>query len=420
MHHIGSHHLLHRQFVGRHRSGGLLLAGVLRVMGQSMLLIFLLIYLFGLGFSPLAIIAYGLVFSLASLALNYWAIGWLISTWGPRKTIALSNASLILLALGLSGLSASLVEVYLLAVLHALAIESYLLSQHVYLAATTTKGQGGGRQVSRQFSAEPIGGLLGSLLAGLTAWIWSPAVTSLLAGLILVVGGVLAFVHHDESGQAHHHYDRRKIWSIYRQLSRDWRDPVLAAGVVGFNFVYQIWALYLGVFFLAAASDSSGYFILGATSFGGALVGLWATSSVGRRLERGQSAGLIRSATIGEALLGVGRLSLAVISQAAGMFVYGAVALAEWWTFEARNIAVYRRSYQLSSRFAKHKVEYSIGIENLGLFFQALLFGLACLISLALSFEATLLVSMAGGIALVSLLFLLLAPKQLSARPASD
>ena len=136
--HIGAHHL-HHHFVHQKVGSGIWFAGVLRFMAQSMLLVFLLIYLFDLGFSPLVILSYGVVFNLVTLFINHWLVGYLISLLGPRKMIAISNVVLILFAFGLYSLSLNLAHLYLLAAVQALAFESYFLSQHVYLAASLAK-----------------------------------------------------------------------------------------------------------------------------------------------------------------------------------------------------------------------------------------------------------------------------------------
>ncbi len=112
---VSSHHF-HRQFFHHRVGSSLWLAGVLRFMAQSMLLVFLLVYLFDLGFAPSIVFSYGVVFHLASLAWNHWVIGQLISALGPRKTIAISNVVLVLFAFGLYSLPLSLIYLYPLAI----------------------------------------------------------------------------------------------------------------------------------------------------------------------------------------------------------------------------------------------------------------------------------------------------------------
>ena len=163
-------------------------------MGQSMLLFFLLVYLFSVGFSPPAIFGYGIALNLASLVLNHWVIGSVISLIGPRKSIALGNVALIAFAFGLYALPVSLIYLYGLAVVQALAIELYALGQHAYLIAKTSKSTTGGKQVGGQLAAEPIGGgMLGPLSAGLVAWLWSAQAVNFVAGVVLVASAVLAF-----------------------------------------------------------------------------------------------------------------------------------------------------------------------------------------------------------------------------------
>lgn len=412
--HIGGHHL-HHHFVHQRVGSGIWLAGVLRFMAQSMLLVFLLIYLYDLGFSPLAILSYGVVFNLITLFINHWLVGFLISLLGPRKVIAVSNVVLILFAFGLYSLSLSLAHLYLLAAIQALAFESYFLSQHVYLSATAAAGKSG-KKVGRQFSAEPVGYLLGPLIGGLIAWLWSPQITNLVAGLILIVSASLAFISHDSSVEARHYYSHHKIWRIYRHLIRDWRNPLMVAGAISFDFVYQLWTLYIGVFLLAAASSSSGYGILGLFSFVGALFGFIIARFVGQRADKGQERRLLRGAVVSQFIDGINRMVVTLVTYGVGMVFYGLVSFLAWMPYEARNVSIYRRAYQKSADFADARVEYQVCLENIGTVCRLLLFSLACLLSLFLSFESTLIVSIAS-LFLINLVFLL-PPASPRPRPA--
>ena len=401
--HIGAHHL-HHHFVSQRVGSGIWFAGVLRFTAQSMLLVFLLIYLFDLGFSPLAILSYGVVFNLVTLFINHWLIGWLISAFGPRKVIAISNAVLILFAFGLYSLTLSLAHLYLLAAVQALAFESYFLSQHVYLAATAAAGKSG-KKVGRQFSSEPIGSLLGPLIGGSVAWIWSPQLTNLVAALILIAGGLVAFISHDTSVKIRHHYSHRKIWQIYRQLIRDWRNPVMVAGAMSFDFVYQIWTLYIGVFLLAAVESNSGYGILGLFAFAGSLFGILVANWVGKRSDKSRDRRFLRGSFGGQFLEGVSRTVVILATQVVGMIFYGLVSFLAWVPYELRNISIYRQAYQKSSQFPDAKVEYSVCLENFGTVCRLLLFSVACLLSLFLSFKMTLVVCIAS-LFLINFIFL--------------
>ncbi len=402
--HIGAHHL-HHHFVHQRVGSGIWFAGVLRFTAQSMLLVFLLIYLFDLGFSPTVILSYGVVFNLVTLFINHWVVGWLIAVFGPRKVIAISNVILILFAFGLYSLTLSLAHLYLLAAIQALAFESYFLSQHVYLAATAAAGKSG-KKVGRQFSTEPVGYLLGPLIGGLIAWFWSPQLTNLAAGLILVASGLLAFISHDTSIRARHHYSHHKIWQIYRQLIRDWRNPVMVGGAISFDFVCQLWALYIGVFLLAAVESNSGYGILGLFTFAGSLFGILVANWVGKRADRGQERRLLRESVISQFVDGGSRMIVVLTTQVAGMIFYGLVSFLSWLPYEMRNISIYRRAYQKSAQFPDAKIEYLVCLENFGTVCRLLLFSLACLLSLFLSFKLTLIVSVAS-LFIINFIFLL-------------
>ena len=396
---------LHRHW-GHHPLGsGLWFAGILRFVGQTMLLFFLLIYFFGLGFSPVAVLSYGLAFNLFSLVLNHWVIGRVISSIGPHRMIALSNIGLILFAFGLYNLPVDLVFLYALAALQALSFESYYLSQHVYLAATTAKADTG-KKVARQFSTEPIGVLLGPLIAGLVAWLWSAQAVSFVAGIILVAGGVLAFVFHDKSVDSRHHYSYSKIWQIYRQMIKKWRNPLMIGGVISFDFVSQITVLYIGVFVLAAVESSSGYGVMGLFSFFGSIFGIWVAAWVGRQADKGSERKLLKQSFIGEVFAGLCRIALSLPSRLANLIALGTVSFLGWLPWESRSISVYRRAYKLSDEFGGSGVEYAVCLENFGTLCRVVLFGLACLLSLVVEFKTTLILCFSMGF-VINFIFLI-------------
>ena len=386
-----SHHLRHH--LPQHRvSSSLWLATALRFMGQSMLLFFLLLYLFTVGFSPPAIFGYGIALNLASLVLNHWVIGYVISLIGPRKTIALGNIALIAFAFGLYALPVSLVYLYALAVVQALATESYFLGQHAYLVAKTSNSKSGGRQVGGQMSAEPAGFMVGPLAAGLIAWLWSAQAVNFVAGAVLVASALLAFFFHDKSVKDKHRYSHHRIWQIYRQLIKDWRSSLMAAAAGGFTAIYEFFSLYRALFILLVLESSSNYGLLGLFAFFGSLAGLIATLRVGRRADDDQGKNSLRRSAVWESVSNLGRM---VISLFPGWVRLGFVAvypLFAWGTYEARNVPVYKRAYQESEQFADAKVEYSVCLENTGALLRLLLYGVACLLSLVFSLSTTLLI----------------------------
>lgn len=403
--HIGIHRLRHHHRNHHPVGSSIWFAGVLRFAGQSMLLFLLLIYLFGLGFSPAAVLGYGVAFNLFALILNHWVVGYAISAIGPHKMIALSNVGLIAFAFGLYALPVNLVYLYALAGLQALSFESYFLSQHVYLSETATKGNTG-KQVGHQFSVEPIGTMIGPLTGGLVAWIWSAQAVNFVAGFILIASGVLAFIFHDRAVESKHHYSHPKIWQIYRQLLQKWRNPLMICGAISFDFIYQIFTLYVGVFVLVALESSSGYGIMGAMSFFGALLAIWITTRVGRQADKGYENKLLKQSVITESLSGLARMALSLLSQLGSLIVLGLLSFLAWFPYEARNVAIYRRAYKLSDQFPDSKVEYSVCLENLGTLCRLLLFSLACLLSLLVAFEATLLICV-GLLFAINLVFLI-------------
>ena len=260
--------------------------------------------------------------------------------------------------------------------------------------------------------------MLGPLTGGLIAWLWSPQIVNLTAGLILVVSASLAFISHDTSVEARHHYSHHKIWQIYRQLIRDWRNPLMVAGAISFDSIYQLWTLYIGVFLLAAAESSSGYGILGLFSFVGSIFGVLTARWVGKWADRGRERHLLRGSVVSQLVDGVSRMIVPLVTQLAGMVFYGLVSFLGWLPYELRNISIYRRAYQKSSQFPDARVEYSVCLENLGTVCRLLLFSLACLLSLFLSFKLTLIVSVAS-LFLINLIFLL-PPIPSQTRPVSS
>ncbi len=256
------------------------------------------------------------------------------------------------------------------------------------------------------FSAQPVGFLLGALTGGLVAWLWSPQANNLAAGLILIIGGLVAFIYHDPSVKSRHRYSRRQVRQIYRQFARDWRNPLMVAGAAFFQSIYNLWMFYIGIFLLSAAESGSGYGLLGIFAFVGALFGVLAATRVGKQLDRGQEHRLIHRAVIGETVIHVGGMAIAFVPWAGGMILHGLTTLAGWIPYEARNIAIYRRAYQGPARFSDASAEYAVCLANTGIICQLLLFSLASIAALFWSLESTLLVCLASAF-IVNLVFLL-------------
>lgn len=401
---IGSHRLRHCRI--HHKPGSSLwFTGILRFTAQSMLLFFLLIYFFSLGFSPVAVFSYGLAFNVFSLIFNHWVIGYLIAVIGPHRMIALSNIGLIVFAFALYSFPAGLVFLYLLAALQALSYESYFLSQHVYLAATAT-GTDAGYEVGHQFSVEPMGTLIGPLLGGLVAWLWSVQAVNFVAGFILVASGILAFVFHDKTVNSRRYYSHSKIWQIYRWTVKNWRNPLMIGGVISFDFIYQTGILFIGVFVLTALESSSGYGLMGLFSFLGSCFGIWAAGWVGRQVDKGREIKILRQSVIWEAFSNFLRIVIGFLSHLGNIIALGLLFTLSWLPSEARSVSAYRRAYKQSDQFPDSRVEYSVCLENIGTFCRLILFGIACLLALVFDFRTTLLICLGLGF-VINLIFLM-------------
>ena len=102
---------------------------------------------------------------------------------------------------------------------------------------------------------------------------------------------------------------------------------------------------------------------MGIFSFLGSLTAIWIAARAGRQADNHQESRLIKKAVITESLAGLLRLSLALLSKLASLFVLGILSFLAWIPYEFRNIPIYRQAYKLSEHFSDSKSEYSVCLE---------------------------------------------------------
>ena len=374
---------------------------------QAMVGFFSLIYFYRAGLGLDLIIFYCWLHAGFGFLLNNFVLGRLISGLGPVGLVAVSNLTLVVFCLLVIKLQLSPLFLIGLALVGALAKQGWRLGQRTYLA-TFDQSQTGGHRAGRLFSLEPLGGIIGLVLGGLTGWLlggdW---IFIVMIGLLLASIPIILWSRHLSHKTTIRFYDIRQFYGYFRQ------HPGLPL-IFCRDQLYMIcgsvfWLLYLGIFW----PSQSVYGLIGLYSGLASLMAVWVSRWAGRASDRGWP----RLPIVDSCLNAAANLVKAASSWM-GLAYLGPLFFAEsifgWAGYEVRTVGHYRRAYIESHKFKSRKLAYFLALDTIERIFSWLVLSLALIVSLLITSELTIIrgaLLIGALVALVDLAAKLLQPR---------
>ena len=281
------------------------LSSFLHDFGFAMMSMFVLFYLYQLGWSLPAVLGYVAVGSLFKPFLRHLA-NWLMAGWGPQRLILIGNIlwicfTVALLAFGQpTGLGYGLL--LFIAFLEAASHSAYYIAWDFNFISFEQPSKGG-RQMSLVWIIGDLSRILSPLAGGIIAQIWGFEASLVVAGLLLLLSvGPLVGLK-PESGPKD--VDRvrlslrpRGLLRTYRRMPKSKAWAFWLSNAAGLAVMF--WALYLAI---AIFDDRaySGLGILFAASAGLSMLISWL---VGRLIDRGRGRQVLITSSLIEGLSG--------------------------------------------------------------------------------------------------------------------
>ena len=272
---------------------------------MQMLSLFVLFYLYQLGWSLPMVVAYLLVFNIGSSVAGYLG-AWAIVKIGALNVFIASNILRILFIFALFNLAgpgeAGYLLLFALALLDALSLRMYYLTWNFYFAGLQS-GKKAGKQASLAWMIFALTGALAPLAGGLLAQIWSFKFSIVAAG-VLLLASVTPLVSIKQTSALrpqpilHSSLGFKKVWDAFRQVPKRSLWAFSVSTMVYYVFLY-LWSLYLAIAIFADKAFAGLGLILSAS----AIVALLASWLAGRAFDRGRYKSVLRGSAWVEFLL---------------------------------------------------------------------------------------------------------------------
>ena len=281
--------------------------------GSSMMSLFVLFYLYQLGWSLPVIVGYVLVGEILKAPLRHLG-NRLIVSWGAQKLALIGNVIWILFTLSLllvgqpGGWSWGLLAA---AVIFEAASHSAYWTAWDFNLISFEKPEKGGKQLSLIWIFGDLSRILAPMAGGVVAQIWGFQASLAVAGLLLLLSvgplvGLKSAASPQDTEKIKKSLKPRSLWEIYRRLPKRKLWSFYLSHVTG--LIGSFWALWLAIA-IFTTQTYSGLGILFAAS---SVVSIAISWLVGRLIDKGLgrpvllTSGLLESLTSGLRLLVTG------------------------------------------------------------------------------------------------------------------
>lgn len=381
--HHNHHHYFFAQHLKHAGSGSLekfYLASFLHDMGAQMLSVFILFYLYQLGWPLVAVVAYLLVHLLFKPIFNYLGSRLLIKS-GLQMTILLSSLARIALVIVMFNLSEPSAVGYALlgltALLDSASFAMYFMSWDFLFSGLQTKEQAA-RQISTAWAITAFTGFLAPLAGGLLAQNWDFKVSLIFASVLLVLSVVpLIMIRGREPlinrVRMKKNLNFGKYQEIFKTLPRGFITSYTTSNAI-FNVLLPLWLLYLAV---AVFSDNA-YSGLGAIVAFSALVTIAVSILAGKLIDKGRRATILKGGAYTELSLGIMRLFITGIPAAT---LHNFLHQQAW----AHNMVVFKQYYSLAASKSAERLAFLQTCSLAQSFAHALVVGLVIVLLLIFS-----------------------------------
>ncbi len=327
-------------------------ASLFHDLGFQMLSLFILFYLYQLGWSLPVVVTYILGFALLRPLFQY--VGALmIIKFGVQRAILVSNVLRILFAMAIFNLGQpSFIGYTLLAIVVLLDVASYQMyySSWGFYFSGMQKKEHSGRAVSLAWVIMALTGFLAPLISGILAQVWGFRTSMVVASLLLLLSIVpLAFIKHREPLIARVRMKKclnfKNYLKIFKQIPKKELLSFVASNVA-FVIFLPLWTLYLAI----AIFSGKVYIGLGIIAAVSALATILVAILAGRFVNSNRYRSVLRSSVSAELLLSGMRFFVAGIPMAA---VHNFLQQQAWahnvvnfkWYYEQRQKSIERLAF---------------------------------------------------------------------------
>ena len=282
------------------------MSSFLHDIGLQMLSLFILFYLWQLGWSLMIILAYILIFTLLRPLFQRVSSGMIIR-FGIAKTVLLSNVLRVLFTAALFSLGDSSSTGYgLLALVLLLDVASlwiYYTVWDFYFSGTQKRKQSS-KQLAFAWELAALASVLAPLASGFLAQTWGFR-TSMIAASVLLFFSVipLLLIGRQESVTARLHMKQylkfKKYWELFKNTPKKNLLSFAISNMI-FNVFLPLWMLYLGIVVFTDKAYSGLGFLLAISAAATILV----TFIAGRLVDKGYYKPLLRGSGWAEFVLG--------------------------------------------------------------------------------------------------------------------
>jgi len=270
---------------------------LLRSLATSVIGLFIPIYLHTLGFSVRTIFAFYIVFFVARAIFDPLS-ALIVGRIGPKHTIALStisNITTLLLLLTIKDLGWPL---YFVSLMYTLTNSLFFIAFHTDFSKIKHT-EHGGKELGYLTILEKIGGIVGPLLGGLIATIWSPNYTIVLSILLFLASLIPLFLTNEPVKL--HQVITLKGFKVKPHI----REIISYSCLNAENVIsVLIWNFYLSL----AIFVTSPYAKIGAVVGISTAVSLATVQFVGKRVDAKKGRSLLYRGVIGNSFIHILRL----------------------------------------------------------------------------------------------------------------
>lgn len=347
--------------------GQLYASMMFRYLGLSLVGIFVPIYLLELGYSLTIILAfYGIFYISQGFGNVLGSI--LVGRHGPKRTMAVSYVLQVVALLLIASLDSNSYQVWLAACIWGAANGVFYIAYHVNFSKIR-HAKHGGKEIGYMNIVMKVGALIGPLVGGLIATIFSPEYT-FLAAILFFVGGLVPLTASGETTRSNQPV-RIKAY----QVKPIFRDLLAYSGLsVSHSAVATVWPVYIAV----TVFTSGVYVKLGGLSTISAVAIIAMSYIIGKLIDNNRGRLLLRVSTCISVALHITRIFV----QSVGGVV--AVSIAQEFGETATRMPLTKGMYDSASRYEGHRIVYILIMEAYASVWKSLVMWLAVLVSICI------------------------------------
>lgn len=363
--------LRHRHFwrdVSFNELSELYISMMFRNLALSLVGIFVPIYLYHLGFSLAAIMAYFGYFFLARVFSDL-AAGYMVARIGPKHTMALSYITQIMALAMITTLPYIAWPLWLMGGMWGMSNSLFFIAYHIDFSKVKHR-EHGGKELGFMTIMERGGATIGPVIGGVIASFAGPQYTFLAATVFFAIGAIPLFMT-GEPIRTKQHLDFKGL--PFKAMRRD----IASYAAIGLENPISVgmWPLFVALFVVSGAV----YAKVGLLASLSVITAILAAKAIGRLIDDKKGRLLLRYSTIGNAVLHLIRPWIGTFGGALALNLANEVATAGY------RMPYYKALYDAADDMPGHRIVYLVIIEMSGSLAKAVFFWLMALTALYVS-----------------------------------